>query len=58
MEGDCIVSSELNEGTVFRLILKDELTNDADEVALEKDFYEKTSNRVDIEFSDIPNAER
>jgi len=58
MEGDCIVSSELNEGTIFRLILKDELANDADEVALEKDFYEKTSNRVDIEFSDIPNAER
>lgn len=57
MEGDCIVSSELNKGTTFRLILKDELTQESDEVALEKDFYDKTSNRVDIEFSDIPNAE-
>lgn len=58
MGGDCTVTSELDQGTTFRLILKNELTQDTGGVALEKDFFEKTSNRVDIEFSDIPNTER
>lgn len=53
MDGDCIVESELNVGTTFRLILKDELVEESLSVDHSKDFYNRTSKRVDIEFSDL-----
>lgn len=53
MDGDCIVSSELDKGTTFRLILKDKLVEESLSVDHSKDFYNRTSKRVDIEFSDL-----
>lgn len=53
MGGDCVVKSELHVGTTFRLILNDEVISDLEHNPQEQDFFTKTSNRVDIEFSDI-----
>ncbi len=53
MGGDCVVESELHKGTTFRLILNDEVISDADHNPKEQEFFTKTSNRVDIEFSDL-----
>lgn len=58
MGGDCFVESTLHVGTTFRVVLKDEVLLDAPEIDSEKDFYAKTANRVDIEFSDIQNPDR
>lgn len=57
MGGDCLVESTLQVGTTFRVVLKDEVLLDAPEIDSEKDFYAKTANRVDIEFSDIQNPD-
>ncbi|NLB21295.1 MAG: hypothetical protein GX829_10890, partial [Clostridium sp.] len=52
MGGDCQVESELGVGTQFRVVLKDEVLEEAspDEVG---EFIHKRDNRVQIEFSDL-----
>ncbi|MBR0576167.1 hypothetical protein KCG48_07405 [Proteiniclasticum sp. BAD-10] len=51
MGGDCVVKSELNVGTTFTLILRDQLVDDEEDTS--RDYYDKASKRVEIEFSDI-----
>lgn len=58
MGGDCVVDSELHVGTTFRLILPNVQIPGEPEGGSIIDFYEKTSNRVDIEFSDLQTSER
>lgn len=58
MGGDCLVESKLHEGTAFQLILPDRTVPGEEDSESIIDFYEKTTNRVDIEFSDIQNTER
>ncbi len=58
MGGDCVVESQLHVGTTFRLILSDvRVPGEADSGSI-IDFYEKTTNRVDIEFSDLQTSDR
>lgn len=52
MGGDCEVESELGVGTQFRVILKDEVLEQAGEEEV-GEFIHKRDNRVEIEFSDF-----
>ena len=52
MGGDCEVKSELGVGTQFRIVLKDEVLEEAGVEEVEE-FIDKRDNRVEIEFSDL-----
>jgi signal transduction histidine kinase len=58
MGGDCVVESQLHVGTTFRLVLPDERIPGESDAGSIIDFYEKTTNRVDIEFSDLQTSDR
>ena len=53
MGGDCTVRSELNVGTTFTLNLREGTTGEPLEILPNKEYYNKTQKRVEIEFSDL-----